>query len=126
MKIKIVKETGCFMYLDENNNMIDYFFLNMYRFDQLPNELLEALKTRLEMEKVIPLGIYNNFFDNSLYLVCKNKKFVNEDYAFTFKYSPEGNEKALGYDFYNKYINNTNKSFFSLHDFRDRITAKKD
>lgn|GEM_PF-6320010 len=117
-KIKIVKETGCFMYLDENNNMIDHFFLNMYRFDQLPDELLEALKTRLEMEKVIPLGIYGSFFDNNLYLVCKNKKYINDDYAFTFKYTREGNEKALGHDFYKEYIYN-NKGFTPLHDFRE-------
>lgn len=112
--IKIVKETGCFMYLDENDKMVDYFFLNMYRFNQLPDELLNAIKTRLEMEKVIPLGIYGNFFNDNLYLVCKNHNYVDQDYSFTFSYSPTGHEKALGHDYYEKHID---KNFNLLHQF---------
>ena len=114
--IKIVKETGCFMYMDENNNMVDAFFLNVYRFNQLSDKLLNALKARLEMEKVILLGIYGNLFTDKLYLVCKNRKFAEQDYTFTFSYSPDGTENALGHDYFEKYVD---KNFNLLQDFTE-------
>lgn len=113
--IKFVKETGCFMTM-ENENMIDCFFINQHSLENLSSELIGKLMKRLSMDKVVPLAIYNNLFSDKVYLVCKNRDFINENYSFTFSYSQDGKEKGLGHGWAEKYINN---EYHLLHDFNE-------
>ena len=118
MNIQIINETACFMYLNEQGtDYVSYFFINKYRFDQLEPIQLEQLKTRLEMEKVIPLRLYVDY-NNTLYLACKNSQFIDDNYSFVFAYPQYRNYVAKGHDYEEKYIMNNN-NFTLLHDFTE-------
>jgi len=118
VEIKIVPETACLMYFDNNGNFVDSFFINDYFFNQLTQEQLNALKMRLEMDHVIPIKIFYNLITENLFLVCKNKKLLDKNdknAVFTFVIKQNGEQTGKGYD-YIKYIEN-DSNFVELHNF---------
>lgn len=119
MNIRIVNETGCFMYFD-NGNFVDSFFVNKYFFSQLTQCQLSVLKTYLEMEYMIPIKLFYDLTAGDLLLVCKNKKLFNkneENIVFVFIVNQDGKQvaKEKEYD-HIKHIEN-NSTFVELHDF---------
>lgn len=72
MNIQIVNETGCFMYLDNEGNYVDSFFIGQYWFNQLTTKQRYTLKEILQKDNITP---YELFYKNdNLYLTFVNFK----------------------------------------------------